>query len=284
MRKVRILTDTTCDLPESLLKEYSIKVIPFPVALGEEIVPEGKVEEFLGQVKRSRAFPKTSALRVEELVSAHQELSREGQSVVSIHVSSDLSSPTHQALRRARARVPEASVEVVDTRQALGGVGLVVLAAARAASQGEETDQVAHIARETVSEVNTIFALPDLEYLHRGGRIGRAKSLLGSLLKVIPIVALRNQEGTISPAGKARDYQQVNQRIVRLIRTDMEEIRATRIRCLVNHAGNEPAAEDLMEALRKGFRLEELIKGRLSCCAVVHLGPGAWWVGYQLLR
>ena len=286
MAKVKIVTGSNNEIPSSLIKEYDITVIPFSISLGEEHYRDNvdiTSKEFLEKIKATKRFPKTAALSVGELANTYKELSGKGNSIVSIHMSSDLSIATHHAAKNAK-EIAKADVEIVDTKQTAGGVGLIVLEAAKAAKQGKSREDVVKIAEETRSKTNLILALPDMEYLYRGGRIGKAKSLMGSLLKIIPLVAVRNEEGIVTPLGKARTAAQANEKIVETIRVDMGKTGAEKIECIISHADNEAAANELKELLQKNFRCGQIIKKESGCAAIVHIGPKAWGVAYYLRK
>lgn len=283
MANVKILVGSNNEIPSSLLKKYDIKVIPFSLSLGEENFKDGGITqgEFLEKIKATKLFPKTAALSVGELANAYKELTKEGNSVVSIHMSSGLSIATLYAAKNAK-EITKADVEIIDTKQTCGGVGLVVLEAAKAAKQGKTKEEVVKIAKKVISRTNSIFALPDMEYLYRGGRIGKAKSLMGSLLKIIPLIAIRDQTGIITPIGKARNTAQANEKIIETIKLDMEKTGAKKMKCIISHVDNEPAADELKNSLQKNFECEQIIGTGASCPAIVHIGPKAWGIAYYL--
>lgn len=219
-----------------------------------------------------------------ELAEAYRQAAKEGKSVVSIHMSSGLSLPTYENAKKAKELVPEADIEIIDSRLTWFSIGLVVLESAKAAKEGKDREDVAKIAKEVISRTSGIFGLPDLEYLHRGGRIGRAKSLLGSLMKVIPIVALRPEEGIITPVGRGRNIRQVNQRMIETIKADMEKVGVKKIKCMIGDVGDNPeATRDLKEALERNIDCDEIMEG-IARVEIVHVGPGGWGIGYYLLE
>ncbi len=284
MVNVKILVGSNNEIPSSLLKKYDIRVIPFSLSLGEKNFKDGGITpgEFLEKIKATKLFPKTAALSVGELANAYRELTKEGNSVVSMHMSSGLSIATLYAAQNAK-EITKADVEIIDTKQTCGGVGLVVLEAAKVAKQGKTKDEVVQIANKVISRTNSIFALPDMEYLYRGGRIGKAKSLMGSLLKIIPLIAIRDQTGVVTPIGKARNTAQANEKIIETIKSDMEKTGAKKIKCITSHVGNKPAADELKNSLQKNFECEQIIETEASCPAIVHIGPKAWGISYYLM-
>lgn len=285
MARMKIVTGSNHGLPKSIIEKYDIRIIPFPLSLGEENYRDGidiTLEDFLKKLKNTKLSPKTAALPMGELNKAYQELSEEADAIFSVQMSSGLSIATYQAAQKARETV-KADVEVVDTKQTLGGVGLIILEIAEAIKRRKSKAEVLQIINEVRTRTNSIFALPDIMYLYRGGRIGRAKSLLGSIMKIIPLIAFRNEEGMVSPLGKARNVFQANEKIIGTIKSDMEKVGSTKIRCVISDVDNKIAARQLKETLQKNFECE-IIEGEMPCCGVVYLGPKAWGLAYYLIK
>ena len=132
-------------------------------------------------------------------------------------MSAGLSSATLEAARRASEELG-GDIEIIDSRQIAGGQEIIALEAARIAKEGKSKSEIVEYVKKIVPRTNSIFGIPDLMYLYHGGRIGRAKALMGSMMKVIPIVAVRDMEGIVSPIGRARNVSQVNEKIVEVIK------------------------------------------------------------------
>lgn len=280
--KIGIVTGSVAGLPPSLIKEYGIRVIPFPIILGREALRDGvdiQPKEFLEKVKKSKEFPKTAALPIGELADAYEAFMKEGKVVLSMHMSSGLSIATHDSAQKAKEMVSETEVEIFDTEQIIGGIQLIVLEAARAIREGKSKEEVLKVARKARENTNLLCALPDLEYLYRGGRIGKAKVLMGSLMKVIPIIAAKN---VITPIGKGRSPNQANEKMVGTIKSDMESRGAKRIKCIIEHADNEEAARELKKMVEENFHPEEVILRGTGCCGIVHTGPQSWGIAYLM--
>ncbi len=288
MAKVAIVTGDNHGIPDNLLKELEITMLHHPATLeGKEYLVRKTTspEDFLAKVKASKSFPKTSSINVERWAEVYRKLTAEGKSIVSITMAGGIfSQPTLDAAKKAAEMVEGADVAVVNSMLTVQPIGLVVLEAARAAKEGKSKDEVAKIAEEVSSRSTLILCLPNLEYLHRGGRIGRAKMLLGSLMKVIPLVIMRYGTQTIEPLGKGRNIAQANQKIIETIKADMEKSGAKKIKALIADVGDNPeATKALKEALEKNIDCEEIIIGKLGM-ELVHLGPGGWGIGYYLMK
>lgn len=288
MAKVAIVTGDNHGIPDNLLKELEINMLHFPVTLeGKEYRVRETIspEDFLAKVKASKSFPKTAAVNAERWAEVYRKLTAEGKSIVNITMAGGIfSQPTIDASKKAAEMVEGADVAVVNSMHTAHPIGLVVLEAARAAKEGKSKDEVTKIAQEVASQSTLLIALPDLEYLHRGGRIGKGKALLGSLMKVIPILIMRYGTQAIEPLGKGRNIAQANQKMIETIKADMEKSGAKKIKALIADTGDNPeATKSLKEALEKNVDCEEIIIGKMGC-EIVHLGPGGWGIGYYLMK
>lgn len=282
MAKIGIVTGSVAGIPSSLLKEYGIKVISFPIILGREAFRDGvdiQPKEFLEKVKKSKEFPKTAALPIGELAEAYKAFMEEGKAVLSVHMSAGMSIATHDSAQKAKEMISEAEVEIFDSKQIIGGIQLIVLEAARAIREGKSKEKVLKIAKEARENTNLLRALPDLEYLYRGGRIGRAKVLMGSLMKVIPIIAVKN---IVTPVGKGRSPTQANEKMVKTIDADLKKRRLKELKCIIEHVDNEEAARELKAMVEVKFRPDEVTLRETGCCGIVHTGPQSWGIAYLM--
>lgn len=282
MAKIGIVTESVAGISPSLIKEYGIKVIPFPIILGREVFRDGvdiQPKKFLEKVKKSKEFPKTASLPIGELAEAYKAFMQEGKAVFSMHMSSGLSIATHDSAQKAKEMVSKAEVEIFDTKQIIGGIQLIVLEAARAIREGKSKEEVLRIAQEARENTNLLRALPDLEYLYRGGRIGKARVLMGSLMKVIPIIAVRN---VVTPVGKERSPTQANEEMVKTIDADLEKRGLKGLKCIIEHVNNEEAARELKAMVEVKFRPEEITLKETGCCGIVHTGPQSWGIAYLM--
>ncbi len=201
---VRIVTDSASDTPAELAREFDITVVPVTVYFGEESFRDGvdlTHEEFFRRLTTGSALPRTTQPTVGDFVGAYEALAGEGHDVVSMHVSGKLSGTVNSA-RNASRELPDARIEVVDTGLASMGMTPALKAAGKAAQRGETAESVAKAGVEAAAETRLYIVLDTLEYLQRGGRIGKAQSLIGSLLSLKPILTVR--EGEIHPHEKVR--------------------------------------------------------------------------------
>ena len=205
MDKIRIVTDSTADLPEEIINKYKIKVIPL------SFIIDGKVyhdlvdisrEEYYRELMNCKEFPTTSQPTPAEFLDAYNELIAEGaEKIISIHLSSDLSGTVKGAQMTAQM-VKNAEVCVIDSRTATMGLGLIVLATAKVIAAGADFNEAVRTANQAVEKSDLFFLLDSLDNLQKGGRIGKAGYLVGSLLNIKPV--LRLHDGEIHAFDKVR--------------------------------------------------------------------------------
>ncbi|MCS7275824.1 MAG: DegV family protein [Dehalococcoidia bacterium] len=273
---VKIVTDSTADLPPELVRELDIAVVPLTVVFGDRAYKEGidiDHDTFYRLLQESKTLPTTSAPSVGEMLQAYEEVLQEADELVCIHISSKLSATYNNACRAAEAlRERGARIEVVDSLSVSMGMGFIVLAAARAARGGASMEQVLAIARHCVDRVRLYFVLDTLEYLRRGGRIGRARAFLGSLLHVKPILSLR--DGEVHPEGRVRTRQQARERLLQLA------LATPRIKEMaIGYTTDRAEAEALLERVRPMLSHAQPYLVRIGPVVGTHAGPGLLGVG-----
>ncbi|WP_322796479.1 DegV family protein [Tepidiforma sp.] len=214
---VRIVTDSTCDLPRELVEEFGITVVPLTVIVGETSFQDGvtiTAPEFYARLRGSSVLPRTSQPSVEAFQSAYRSAAAEGAEIVSIHISSRLSGTLNSASVARETLKHDLHVDLIDSYNVSVGLGLIVLEAARAAARGAALPEVVATARRAMDRVSVYVAVDTLEYLQRGGRIGRARSLLGSLLSIKPILTV--QDGEVAPFERVRTRARAHERILEI--------------------------------------------------------------------
>ena len=202
---VRIVTDSTSDLPLTMATEYGIEVVPLNVHFGDSTFKDGvdiTTDQFFDKLINGDEFPSTSQPSMGEFVEAYERIYEEGDEVVSVHLSSKLSGTYNSAEQASKHLEGKIKIHLVDTEQVTFTVGFAAIAAAKVASNGGSAEDAVKAAR-SISARSNFYALFDtLEFLAKGGRIGRAQSMLGSLLKIRPLLMLAN--GVVEPYSKAR--------------------------------------------------------------------------------
>ncbi|WP_416403144.1 DegV family protein [Arthrobacter sp. LFS091] len=252
--KTAVVTDSAAALPPEWVSAFTadgrLAVVPMPVMVGNEIYGEGEddITQTLSLALASGASVKTSRPSPGQFEQAYLLAQRRGfEAVVSIHISSELSG-TADAARLAAARV-SIPVEVVDSRTVGMAQGMGVQSAVVAAADGREAAEVRHFAERRMERTKVYFYVPSLEQLRRGGRIGAAASLLGTVLAIKPILAVDG--GKIVPLEKVRSAVRAISRLEEIVAADVASRPAGQQRLAVHHFGNQIEAEALAARLNQ---------------------------------
>lgn len=277
MSKIRILTDSTADLPQYLVDQYRISVIPL------DVIIEGKTyqdridlsnEEFYAILKNMKELPGTSQPSPAAFAEAYRALAAEGaEHIISIHLASDLSG-TFQSSRLAASMVQdEVKVYNIDSRTATIGLGLLVLSAARGVTAGKAAEEVVADTYDVIAKQKLYFLLDSLDNLHKGGRIGKASHLVGSLLNIKPVLSLG--DGVITAYEKVRGHKE-GRAMERLIEILAEKIDPDqKVYCTVGYCDNLELAKYMVSRLRQHMDCDEYIYLQIGSVVGTHIGMGA---------
>ncbi len=274
MAKVAILTDSTVSIPEPLLKQYDIHMVPLTVIWGNETFKDGidlQPEEFYNRLAASRVVPTTSQATVPAMQEAFTELLDQGYDVLGMFISSKLSGTVDSALQARAALGKRAEkVAVVDSLATIMAMGWPVLMAARTAEAGESLAECTQVAEQARDQTGVMFVVETLEYLRRGGRIGGAQALLGTALKIKPLLEL--QDGRIESIEKIRTKSKAVERMLDLAETKIGG--RTPVRLAAAHANCEPEAVEILQKASERYHPVETIISPLSPVIGTHAGPG----------
>ncbi len=273
MGQVKIVTDSTADLSQEQVNKYGIKVVPITVNFGSESYSDGvdlTAEEFFSKLTTGSELPKTSQPSPEMFRIAYDEVGSEDDIIFSVHVSGKLSGTLNSA--EIASKMAKSKVIPIDTKTASQGIGLSVLVAAEAARREMKEDEIIAITEKSVTETFSVFAVDTLEYLQRNGRIGKAASLLGSLLQIKPIL-YADSEGMVAPYDKVRGRSLV---VPTLVGAALKNVSPDNpVNVSVVHTMAEESAEKLLEELKKEYNIKNLHVGMVGPAIGAHIGPGA---------
>jgi DegV family protein with EDD domain len=272
--RVGVVTDSTCDLPESLFEELSVGMVPVRVAFGSEnyldrvtITPS----EFYGRFAVTDQAPKTSQPPPADFTQVYQNLATHAGSIVSIHLSAAVSGTYQAAVVGARA-VENTNFFHVDSRTVSVALGLVVREAAEAAASGRPAEEVARIARDASTAVHLFIAVPTLEHLVRGGRVSPMRGLLARALGLLPVLTI-SPEGTAKAAAKARGFDRARAKMMRLLFAAADG--SERCRFGVAHCDAPALAEDAARQIRERYPETDVLIVECGPALGAHGGPGA---------
>jgi DegV family protein with EDD domain len=279
MKKVKVITDSTATIPEALLQELDIRVVPVLLNLGGRSYRDGidmTPAEFYRRLRANKHLPTTSAPSVGDFLRVYAAAAQEAAGIVSIHLPPRLSA-TFEAAKVASQLVDSPPIRVVDSRSATMAQGFVVLEAARTAAAGGHLGAVVARAEEVAAKVHFFAMLDTLEYLYRGGRIGGAAALLGSMLQIKPVVYLANgrAEAMARPRTRGRAIECMVQRMA-------EEIDGRPVHAAVMQADARPEAEELRERLAEEFQCVELYVTEFTPVMGAHSGPGVLGLAFYV--
>jgi DegV family protein with EDD domain len=271
-QRVAVVTDSTADLSPDLIDERGITVVPLTVVLEGQDYLDGveiSAEEFYAKLASSSGMATTSQPSPGRFAQVYEQLLAEYDEVVSLHISAQLSG-TYDAASQGAAMVDEGRVRVMDTGMVSMPLALLALAASGMAERGESAETIADGLRPLQERMRVYFMVATLEYLRRGGRIGRAGALLGSVLQVKPVLTL--SEGQVAPLERVRTQERALSRVIELASAVEGPVCA-----LVGHASAAEAADRIARALEP--HAESLIVAPLGPVVGAHAGPGTVGVG-----
>ena len=273
---VKIVTDSTADLPEDLIKQLGITVVPQLIRFGNAVYREGidiSRNEFYSKLLNGDIHPSTSQPSPQQFVDAYQQIEpkvRDG--ILSIHLSHKLSGTYDSALQGAKLAQIRCPLEIVDTQSASMGLGLLVLLAAKLANSGMALGDIAAEVRERSKDIRLLGFFDTLKYVAAGGRIGKVKAFIGTVLNVKPLVTLR--EGELLPIGQVRSRTKALQRLMEFLRGAAPEALVVIHSTTPDEAG---AMAKYMNSLHPG---KPVIVSQFSAAVGAHTGPGTLFVGF----
>jgi DegV family protein with EDD domain len=281
MSKVAVITDSTAYLPNEILNKYHITIIPLSIIWEDNNYLDGvdiQPSEFYIRLSNSKVMPTTSQVTIAAMKNTFESLLEQGYDVLGIFISSKFSGTVQSAIQ-ARDNISGASgkIAIVDSLSTTMAMGWPVLSTARAAQSGENLlacQKVAEVARD---HSGVLFVVETLEYLRRGGRIGGAQALLGTVLNSKPVLEMR--EGQIQPLEKIRTKTKALERLLELV---VERIGSQKpVRLATVHANAEVEASSLLEAARAQLNPIESFCCPLSPVVGSHAGPGTVALTYM---
>ena len=278
MTRVAIVTDSTACIPESILKTLNIHWVPYYIYRGNESLRDQvsiSSQEFYRWLPTAKELPKTACPGPGDYLQVYEKLAGEGnfEEVISIHMTSK-GSGAYQSACTAKGMVqekfPGLVIEVVDTLNVSMCHGWIVIEAARAALEGTSLSKVMSRVREMIPVTRMIQTADTLKYLYMGGRIGKAKQLVGSLLNVKPLISM--EDGVIVPVGTARSRKRAY-----LMMVDKVEAAAGhmgKIKIAYVHAAARDEVEKIKGLIEQRMTVVESMVSELSPALGVHTGPG----------
>lgn len=276
---VKIVTDSTADIPEELAAELGITVVPCNVHFGLETYRDGielSKGEFYARLKTSPTLPTTSAPATGLFEATYRELANETDQILSIHLAGALSAIYNSACLGAEA-VSDVEIALIDSGQVSMGLGWLVIAAARAAQAGQPLSHIVALVEDMRPRVRLFAALDTLEYLQKGGRVGKTVAVLGALFNVKPLIEVR--DSAVLPLGRVRTRRRSVQRLIELVAElgPLEEL-------AVLHSDAPQEAQRLTEEISFLHPLERILIAEVGVIIGTHAGPNGLGVACVVAR
>ena len=271
MKKIALVTDGTADLTDEIIKDYDIHVVPLKVRFGNQEYSGSELtcEEFYRRLASEEELPKTSQPSPEEFGCLYIKLLEDYQEVISVHVSSALSG-TFNSAYLAKEKFKE-RIHLVDSKTLSLGMGLMLIEAAKNIKDGQDVAWIVDNLAKARKNIETLFTLNTMEYLQKGGRIGRVQGFMGSLLNIKPIVRV-GDDGVYHTYGKAHSQKKALDGLAQAFR-DLAKGRKP-IGLVIVHGAAQQAGTYLRETLENAFQLQTTAFTQVGPVIGVHTGPG----------
>ena len=280
MKKVAIVTDSSAYLPDDIIKELGIHLVPLTLHWGEDSYRDGediRAEEFYARLAESDTIPTTSQVTVNEFSKLFTTLLEEDYAVLALLISSGISGTVESALQ-AQMAFHDAPLEVMDSRLVSMALGWMVIAVARAARDGASLAECKALAEAIYPKIGVYFTVDTLKYLNKGGRINTAKRVMGAALNIKPIMEIR--DGKIELVESVRSRKKALRRMLEMVERDIAGCESVRI-CTF-HAAAEQDNQTLMAEAVARFTPVETLTTFVSPVVGAHTGPGTVSIAYHM--
>lgn len=275
MGNVRIVVDSTSDLPKELREKLAIEMVPLKVHFGNETYLDSITmtsQEFFVKLAAAKEMPTTSQPSPVDFVEVYKSLLEEPDTaIISIHLSAAFSGTYQSAVLAKSLLGGNENIRIVDSRSASLGVGMLAVAAAEAAMNGADVDGCLAAIERAKERTQLYFLVDTLEYLHRNGRIGKASAVFGSLLNIKPILSIDPEEGVIFPVDKIRGSRKAMNRIGELLK---ERYGSEPVEVMFVHANAPDSAEEFSDLIRSQLDVRKTAVYELGPVIGTHVGPG----------
>lgn len=281
MSKIGIVTDSTAYLEEDYIKEHDIKVVPLKVILEEKSYREGvdlTNDDFYRRLEEPGVFPTTSQPSAGEFLEAYREMADSHDSLFSIHISAGISG-TVESARTAAADMGDYPIDIIDSRFTGIQLTLIIDRVVKARDEGAGREDLINLAEKTIKGSELMFMVATLEYLHRGGRIGGAQALMGSMLRIKPILYI---DGTIDALEKVRGEGKALDRLLELA---VERTAGKQVRIGFTHVRAENKMRELKARAEKALNCDpaDTLFNETGPVIGSHVGPGTVGIAYYTL-
>jgi DegV family protein with EDD domain len=274
---IKIVTDSTADLPPGVAEELGITVVPLYVRFGDKLYRDRidiSEDEFYDRLVHDPIHPGTSQPTPNDFAFVYRELAKEADGIISIHISSKLSGTCGSALSGKQMFEGPCRIEVIDSMWTSIALGYLAMRAAAGAKEGKSIQELLKEINSLIPNLHYLGFFDTLKYMQLGGRIGKAQSLMGSVLNVKPLLTLK--DGEFLPAGRVRTYSKAKERLFEFVK-DGGQIEIA----LVVHSTTPDEAQAMADRLSSLIDRDKIIIARLGPVLGTHAGPGTLFTGYM---
>jgi DegV family protein with EDD domain len=274
---IKIVTDSTADIPPELAKELGITIVPVYLRFGDDVfrdVVDISQDEFYRRLTHDPIIPSTTQPAPQDFINVYRELAKTADGILSIHVTSKLSGTYNSALRAKEAMGNKIPIEVIDSEVVTMGLGQLAITANEMAQSGMGLEQLVKEVKQMIPHVRVLGLLDTLKYLALGGRIGKVQALLGSVLNIKPMLTIK--DGVLAPAGRARSRAKGIDMLFEYVKNTPE---IQDLAVIYNTTLDE--AKDFVARLGTIYNEEKIKLARLGPALGVHTGPGILFIALR---
>jgi DegV family protein with EDD domain len=273
---VRIITDSACDLPKNLIEDLKIEVLPIVINIeGEEYFDGVTLQpKEMYEKMRDGVFPKTAQISMSKFIEIFESYAEMGNDCIYIAFSSELSGTYNTSLivkNNISVEYPDFKLEIIDSKCASLGLGMVVYRAASMAMEGADINEITDFVKNDLEHVEHIFTVDNFECLLNGGRVSRTQAFLGEVLNIKPVLDVEN--GKLIPIEKVRGRNKVFRRIIEIMKERGTNLQDETL--AITHADDIEAVEKLKGMITEEFGIEKFIVNYMGCAIGAHTGIGA---------
>ncbi len=273
MSRIAIITDSTSDIPKDLAEKLNIKVVPLSVIFEQEsFLDDGKeitLKEFYKKIRTSKKLPTTTQPTPKDFIETYTDILRNYDSILSIHISKKMSGTINSA-EMAKKEMPGRDIKIIDSEYVHLPLGFLVLKAAQLSQEGRSKQEILKEVYDLKSKIKVLIVPSTLEYLKKGGRIGKAKGLIASILEIKPILTLH--DGEVSQFKTTRRWNQAKSELINSIKTMVKN--PQNLTVSVGDSDAKEDAEEMYGRIKETFNPKKILRVDIGTVVGTHLGPG----------
>jgi DegV family protein with EDD domain len=273
MSKIAIVTDSTADIPNDLVERYGIKVVPLYVNFEDRSYLDNGVDitskQFYERLRSVKKQPTTSQPTPQDFIKAYSELLKENEAIISIHISKKMSG-TFSSAEMARKELSDSDIEVIDSELVHIPLGILVIKAAELACDGKSKEEILDTINKLKQKITVLFIPSTLKYLIMGGRIGRAKGLIASVLEIRPILTLHM--GEVSQFKTTRRFSQAKNELMNSMKSMVKD--TSKLMVIVSDSDSKVEGDELADRIKETFNPKQFMRAEIGAVVGNNLGPG----------